>query len=181
MKKPYQPQLKSSRFTEEELEQWADEFQVYEWSLISQYQKLSERFMIKFKHRLDWDYIAQYQDYSLDFAIEMELYKKVAYVGENNKTKKMMYDLMLIKNKEVDDSKVDDLLVYLRLIENNKVTKEDLLNAKSFYYGVDETNEHYVDVMLLDDSKIEIVTTYDEELAELIADRLREDLLICMY
>lgn len=48
------------------------EFNEYDWTYISRYQKLSEDFIREFQNEVDWYLISEYQDLSEDFIQEFK-------------------------------------------------------------------------------------------------------------
>jgi ribosomal protein S17E len=69
MKKPTVDELLNNKYTEEELEQWTDEFDEYDWRCISEcYSKrLSESFIDKYADKVDWGFISPFARLSESF------------------------------------------------------------------------------------------------------------------
>jgi hypothetical protein len=181
--KPTVRQLRTEQISEEELDKWASYFSEYDWLSICQMQKLSESFMEKYQDKMDWKEVCIYQKFSFYFACKMELYKYIRFIAKsmNRHTRTMVDGLLMVKNKELNKNKIDEFLVFLRLIGNNQINEYHLLNAKGFDIATDDEDGTYINLVLTNELRVEVVDcTHDEELVRTIEQRLRDDLMIYM-
>jgi len=94
------------------------------WSYISK-QKLSEKFISKYKNELNWSHIAEYQKLSLKFI----------KIFEERLVKNITNKRYLSENRYLTDDILDeykDLLIWKRVIKNHKFTLDSLIKYKKF-------------------------------------------------
>jgi hypothetical protein len=111
--------LESNKYTEEELEKYINSFNVVHWYWISIYQDLSERFIEKFKEKLDWYYISWHQTLSELF---IEKYKNKVDWYHISRYQKLSENFLL-NNLEY---------VVIDWLEDNKNLPKELLEKVKF-------------------------------------------------
>lgn len=87
------------------------------WNLISQYQKLSEEFMMKYKYKISFTGICSHQKISVNF---IELYKREIEWNFLSQNKNL--------TKEVFEKYIDKLIIYSSYLDIKFLTKDVISN-----------------------------------------------------